>query len=279
MNATPQRSPGELRWPFVIAVAGTAVFALSFVPGWINHDRELTGEGYRGVSVVLSAWRDVALPVVAAGALVALATGLAAAVRQIRPRLVPAWLLVAGSALTLGILLASAWPVGQRGFASRVDLTPGWALLVAIVLAVAMLVASLALARPARRTVIAAGGLIVAVLASGSVGRVVGLNLEEGDGQSWEFGAYSRQAIGEIPAQTMTLAETTYRIDDRWSGTLESSGWSVVFDNDPACPDARGAYHAHVAPGGGIRFVRVVDTCLDGERGRDLEAGVWAPEP
>lgn len=279
MTGHPQRSHAELRWLLVIAMAGIAIFALSFVAAWINHDRELTGEGYRAVAVDLSAWRDVALPVVAAGALAALVVAALALASAVRPRVVPAWLLVAGSALAVAILLASAWPVEQRGFASRVTLTPGWALVVAIGLACIMLVAAVAVARPTRRTLIAAGAMALAVLAVGSVGRVIGLNLDEGDNQSWEFGAYTHQATGEVPAQTMTLAETTYRIDDRWSGTFESQGWSVVFDDDPACPDARGAYHAHAAPGGGIRFVRVVDTCLDGERARDLEAGVWIPDP
>ena len=44
------------------------IFAISFVQGWIVHERELRGEGYRFVRIFLSAWRGVAIPVTAGAA-------------------------------------------------------------------------------------------------------------------------------------------------------------------------------------------------------------------
>lgn len=260
----------------VIGIAGVAIFALSFVPAWIFHDRVVTGEGYRDVFVDLSAWRDVAVPVVTVATLLALSVGITGVARAVRPERVPGWTLVIGSALVLGLLVASAVPVWQVGHASRVTLTPGWALIVAIGLGVVMLVAAVALARPSGRVVIASVLLAVLVVAAGSVGRVIGLNLDEGDGRFWEAGSYTRPATGAEPAETIFLDGSSYRVGDRWAGSFEWSGWTVVFDNDPACPDSRGSYHAHPAADAGIYFVRIVDTCLDGERGRDLETGIWA---
>ncbi len=42
------------------------------------------------------------------------------------------------------------------------------------------------------------------------------------------------------PTETMTLTGETYVIGERWSGVFESSGWTAVLDDDPACPAARG---------------------------------------
>ncbi|MEO8509990.1 MAG: hypothetical protein ABI534_01990 [Chloroflexota bacterium] len=267
---------GVRRWSLLVAAAGVAIFALSFVPAWIVHERVVTGEGYRDVFVELSAWRDVAVPVVTAAALLALVVGLAGAVRALRPERIPGWLLIVGSVLVLGLLVASMLPVWQVGHASRVTLTPGWALIVAIGLGVVMLAAAVAPARPSGRVAIASVLLVLLVVAGGSIGRVIGLNLDEGDGRFWEAGSYTRPATGEEPAETISLDGSTYRVGDRWAGAFEWSGWTVVFDNDPACPDSRGSYHAHPAADAGIYFVRIVDTCLDGERGRDLETGIWA---
>lgn len=264
------------RWPLVVAAAGIAIFALSFVPAWILHDRVVTGEGYRDVFVSLSAWRDVAVPVVATAVSLALVVGLVGLARAVRPERVAGWYLVVGAALVLGFLVASAVPVWQVGHASRVTLTPGWALFVAIGLGIVMVGAAAAAARPAGRVAIASVLLVLLVVAGGSIGRIIGLNLDEGDGRFWEAGSYTRPATSEEPAETIFLDGSTYRIGDRWAGSFEWSGWTVVFDNDPACPDSRGSYHAHPAPDAGIYFVRIVDTCLDGERGRDLETGIWA---
>ena len=77
----------------------------------------------------------------------------------------------------------------------------------------------------------------------------------------------------------MTLTGETYVIGERWSGVFESSGWTVVLDDDPACPAARGTYHAHGVDEEDLRFVMVVDPCMDGARATDLEAGTWERAP
>ena len=53
------------RWLLVIAACGVAIFALSFVTGWMVQNRELRGEGYRYVVIAVSAWRGAGLPVLA----------------------------------------------------------------------------------------------------------------------------------------------------------------------------------------------------------------------
>ena len=135
------------RWLWLIAAAGLAIFALSFVQGWIIHQRELRGEGYRLVQIFLSAWRGVAIPVTAAASVVALATGLlaaAAALGRFRP---PGWLLVGGAAIVVGLMLAlsglhkteprPASAQGRRsGWSILGDAVPrqvGWAVLAGLV--------------------------------------------------------------------------------------------------------------------------------------------------
>ena len=63
-----------------VAIAGVAIFALSFVNGWIFLDREVRGEGFRHSEILLSAWRSVAIPVLSLAAIIAAATAVAAIV-------------------------------------------------------------------------------------------------------------------------------------------------------------------------------------------------------
>ncbi len=269
----------RVRWLWLVAAAGVAIFGLSFVQGWIVQERELRGEGYRYVQVMLSAWRGVAFPVTAAAAVVALATAFWAASRAtLNPR-APTLVLVLGSALVAGLVGASAWPVMQSGHASTVRLSVGWLLPVTLGLGLVMVSASIAASRPSRRVLVAAGALAFVAIAAGAGGRWLGLQLAEGTGRHWEVGSYTRPATNGAPAETLTLDGQTFSIGERWSGTFESSGWTVVFDNDPACPDARGTYHAHRVAEEDLRFVKVVDTCLDGERATDLESGTWERDP
>ena len=263
------------RWLWLVAVAGLVIFAISFVPGWIVQERELRGEGYRHVQIVLSAWRGVAIPVTAAAAVVALAVAFWAAARALVSPRVPAAILVLGSAIVVGLIGASAWPVMQAGHASSVRLGPSWVLPVALVLAGVMLAGSVAVARPSRRVVTVAAALAAVALAGGAAGRWLGLQLAEGTGEHWEVGSYTRAATEGEATETMTLTGETYAIGDRWSGNFESSGWTVVFDDDPACPTARGTYHAHGVDQDDLRFVMVVDPCMDGARAADLETGTW----
>jgi hypothetical protein len=268
----------QARWLWLVAAAGLVIFAISFVPGWIVQERELRGEGYRHVQTSLSAWRGVAFPITAAAAVGALAVGgsaAAAALERMRP---PPWILLIGSAIVIGLIGASAWPVMQAAHASTVQLSASWLLPVALVLAALMVTGSVAVARPSRRTLAAAAVLALAAGAGGASGRWLGLQLAEGTGENWEVGSYTRAATDGEPSETMTLTEETYAIGDRWSGTFESSGWTVVLDDDPACPDARGTYHAHDVDQDDLRFVMVVDPCLDGARAADLETGTWERE-
>jgi hypothetical protein len=266
------------RWLLVIAVAGVAIFALSFVNAWIVHDRELRGEGYRFVQYFLSAWRGVGMPVLTVAAVTALATG-AWSVAVLRRASLAAWPLMAGSVVVIGLMVAVAWPLSQDGHASSVDLSPGLLLPVGMVLGAVMFRASQAVARPSRRGRLVLGLAAVAVIVAGAGARHVGLQLAEGTGRHWSEGAYTRPAQGGRAAATLSIGDGSFRVDDRWSGTWEWSGWTVIVDDDPACPGSRGTYHAHGEENEALRFVKVVDTCADGERAADFETGIWERVP
>ena len=267
--------------PFLLlaAASGAALFALAFVPGWIVLDRELRGEGYRHVQTLLDAWTGRAAPVLPLAALTALLTATLAllGLRWPDQRLTTAAL--AGSVLVLCLVLAAAIPVAQDGHASSVDLSPGWAAAAGTALAAAMVVGSAVRSHPTRRVLGAtlAAGLVV--VAGGGLTRWVGLQLAEGSGAHWNEGSYVRQAVGGEATERLTIFDGRFTIGDRWSGTFESSGWTVVLDQDPACPDARGTYHAHGEGDADLRFVKVVDTCRDGARATDLETGIWQRAP
>ena len=267
------------RWLWLVAAAGLALFALSFVEGWIIQERELRGEGYRFVQISLSAWRGVAIPVTAAAAIAALAVGLLAAGAALERVRSSGWIPLIGSALVVGLIGASAWPVMQTGHASTVRLGPSLLLPAALVLGLVMVVGSAAAARPSRRVVAAAAVLGIVALGGGAAGRWLGLQLAEGTGRHWEVGSYTRPARDGEPAETLMLTGETYSIGDRWAGAFESSGWTVVLDNDQACPGARGTYHAHAVDEDDLRFVMVVDPCMNGARAADLEAGTWERDP
>ncbi len=266
------------RWLWVAVAAGLGVFALSFVNGWIFHDRELRGEGYRQVHVYLSAWRGVAMPVTSAAAIGSLATAAAAGLLLAR-RSVPAWLPVLGAALVIGLIVASAAPVTKDGHASTVRLSAWWLLPLGLVLAAVMAAGVLRAVRPSRRVLLAAAALGIVALGAGVGARWIGLQWAEGTGRHWEVGSYTRPPVGDRAELTLTLTGDRFAIGDRFAGDFESSGWTVTLDNDPACPDARGTYHAHGENEADLRFVMVVDPCLDGERAAELEAGIWIRDP
>jgi hypothetical protein len=264
----------------IVALAGAAIFALSFVNGWIVHDLEVRGEGFRHSEILLSAWRSVAVPVLSIAPMVAIGTTVAALVMLARPGTLPRWLLVAGSLTVLAIVASSLVPLGWNGHTTSIDLRPGLLTVLGLMLASTMLAASIVAAEvnAARWVPIAIVGIVVAGLGVG--GRWTVLELSGPSNQNWEDGTYVR--AGADPALTLEIEDGTYRIGDRWAGTWEGGGgWTVALDDDPACPGSRGAYHAHSAGAddAGLRFVKIVDTCLDGERARDLEAGIWEREP
>ncbi len=265
-------------WLWLVAGAGVAIFALSFVQGWMVQEREVRGEGYRFVQIFLSAWRGAAIPVTAAAAVGALLAALLAVAGVLGRRSISTWMLFS-SVLAVGLIGASAWPVDQSGHASSVSLSPWWVLPMAFGLGGAMVIGSVAVAKPSRRVV--AGALVLAVIAvvGGAGGRWWGLQLAEGTGRHWEVGSYERTATEGEATETMMLTGETYVIGERWSGAFESSGWTVVLDDDPACPSARGTYHAHGVDEEDLRFVMVVDPCMDGARAADLQAGTWERTP
>jgi hypothetical protein len=218
------------------------------------------------------------MPVLTIAALGALGTA-GWAVVLLRRGTLPDWPLVPSSAVVVGFILAAAWPVSQDMHTSSVDLSTGPLLPVGLMLAIAMLVASVAAVRPSRRALASAAGIAVVALVVGAGGRWLGLQLVEGTGRHWSEGDYVRAATGGEPEEVLTIGDGTFTISDRWTGTWEWSGWTVVVDDDPACPDSRGAYHAHGVGEEDLRFVKIVDTCRDGARAADLETGVWERRP
>ena len=263
----------------VVALTGVATFALSFVNAWIVHAREVRGEGYRYAEITLGAWRDAGMPVLTAGALAALAVGLVAGWSVRTRRRVPPAVVVLGSALALGLIGSAALPVAHDGHASSVDLSAGPLLAVGVLLVAGQLAAAVVAAGVPRRVLVTAGVLALVAVGGGWAGRWWGLQLAEGTGRHWSDGSYTRTATGDQPTETLTIGDGSVTVAERWSGTWEWSGWTVVISDDPACPDARGTYHAHGEGEQDLRFVKVVDPCADGERAADLESGIWVRDP
>ena len=266
-------------WLASLVLVGIAIFALGFVDGWIVHEREVRGEGFRFVKVVLGVWEERGFPVLAAGVVLALLVALAAAMAWTGIARVPEWVLLISAGLVLGILLAGAWPVAQDGHASSIDLSAGWPLGVAIVLGVVLAVSAGMVAQPSWRLVVLTGVVMLGAVATSAGLRWYGLQLAEGDGRHWSDGSYTRVATGGEPTETMTIQGDSVTIGDRWSGSWEWSGWVVTIDHDPACPGSRGTYHAHGEGEEDLTFVKVVDTCEDGARAADLETGIWERDP
>ena len=263
------------QWLVVLAVAGLVILALSSVNAWIVHDREVRGEGYRFVQHSVGAWRGVGMPVLTLGVVAALAVGAGAALTLLGWLHTPRWVLLVGAALAFGLVASAVWPVSQDGHSSSIELSPGIVLPVGIGLVLLMVIAAVAVALPSRGLTMAAVTLGVVALGGGVLGRSLALSAGEGDGRHWSEGSYTRTATGGEPTETLTIAGETVSISGRWGGSWEWSGWTIVIDNDPACPDSRGTYHAHGVGEEDLRFVKVVDTCQDGARAADLETGTW----
>ena len=238
-------------------------------------DREVRGEGYRRLVLHLDAWRLAAVPVLTAGVAAALVTGAAAAMVAVRGYRLGRIGLVAGSVLALALIAASLIPIGVDRHATSVDISGGWMGWIGAGLAAVMVVGAWLFAGPRGAAAVALGLTGLLALGVGTGARWLSLELQAGSGEHWSEGTYVR--TDGTGTQTLTVEGGRFRIDDRWSGTWESSGWTVVLADDPACPGARGTYHAHGEGelGDDLRFVKVVDTCGDGERAADLEGGIW----
>ena len=280
-------------WPrLAVGVAGLAIVALSPVPAWLLHVRNVGGHGLTAITVTWSAWEGRAwpfLPVAVAVAGLVAALALAALALAALPRDAPERrdrvgrlpvgpLLASGSLLTLALLFGSLVPLDRSGYASRVHLEPAWALFASSALALTMVAA--ALPSPGKRRMLAIGAAgLVALSAATYGGRVVALNLAEGDPRHYSDGTYLREATDTQPTEVLTIRDGAFTVGDRWSGSLSGTGLVVVLTNDPACPDARGAYRVFAAGGQDIRWNLIVDLCADGARGDDLTSGTWKRVP
>jgi hypothetical protein len=242
------------------------VVGLSFVPGWLVHEREVRGEGYRTFAIGLTAWqlRSGSLPVIGGGVVVALAVGVAAVTLPAARR----WLL-AGLGIAAGMLMAGLLPVGRLGHITHVWLSPGWTIGAGIALVAAMGVVAYRGGAPGRRTLaMAAISVVLAAVLGGGV-RLLQLELTEGADPHWSDGTWHRAdgASGEL-----VLDDGRFALDG-WSGQVEPAGINVILTDDAACPDARGFYRVRTVDDG-VLWERVVDTCADGARAEALE-GIW----
>jgi hypothetical protein len=253
-----------------VGLAGVAILlvALSFVPEWLTHHRELRGEGYRSLFVGLTAWqlRSGSLPVIGGAVLVASGVALA----SLRFPAARRWS-VGGLAIAIGLLAAGLVPLSQVGHISRLWIGPGWSLFLGIGLVAAMTAVAARAARPDRRMLAVAGLAALVAMGGGLATRFVQLHLVEGPRSNWSDGTHERVdgRDGEL-----LLADGTFRLDG-WSGTMEPAGINVILTNDPACPEARGFYRVRKVEGG-VLWELVVDVCADGARSEALE-GVWRP--
>jgi hypothetical protein len=269
------------RWLLLAALAAAGIVALSFIDGWIVHDRELRGEGYRQVQVQLDAWQAPAFPILAAGIVAAAVAGVAALVALRSRRRAPGTVALGGAVVALAVILAGAVPVGQDGRISSVDLTIGWLSGVGIALAALMVAAGTIAVRPSRALL---AGLVLAgavILVASAGGRWLTLQQREQVGEHWSPGTYVRAATGGQAEATLEIGDGTFAIDDRWGGRWAGTGLTVEIDDDPACPGVHGAYHVHDEGAGrrDLRFVALLDRCGDGARQAELETGIWVRQP
>lgn len=256
-------------WTWGLLGLALVVVALSFVPGWLIHEREVRGEGYRTFAIGLTAWqlRSGSLPVIGGAVLATLAVGVAAVALPAGRR----WLLV-GLAAAAGLLASGLLPIGRLGHITHVWLSPSWLLVVGIGLVAGMAVVSFRGARPGSRILaISAVALVGAALVGGG-GRLLQLELTEGAEPHWSDGSYERVGGG---GEALIIDGDTFALGP-WSGEIEAAGINVILTGDPGCPDARGFYRVRPAPDGNVLWEKVVDICAGGARANDLQ-GVWRP--
>jgi hypothetical protein len=263
-----------------LVVASAALVTLSVVDGWVIHVRHQGGHGLTAITAVWNAWQGRAWPILplamAAAALAALLGG----IEVVRPGRLPRWPRLTAASACLAFLVASSLPLEHAGHASRVEVTAGWPLYVGIGLSLLMVLAALLpLSPPSPRGLALAGGAAGVLLALAVGGRVLALDLAEGDARSYSAGTYVRPASDGVPAATLRLGEGTYELNGRWSGTLSGRGLVVVLTGDPACPDARGSYRIFPVGEDDIRWNTIVDLCSGGDRASDLTTGVWERQP
>ncbi|HSM37704.1 MAG TPA: hypothetical protein VK838_00080, partial [Candidatus Limnocylindrales bacterium] len=194
------------------------------------------------------------------------------------PDISPRRLLASASVLVLGLLLGAILPLDRTGYASRVEIDLAWALPVAAALGLLMVALTAAAARRMAALLVAAAAVVVLSAATYG-GRVVALDLAEGNPRHYSDGTYIREATDRQPGETLTIRDGKFSIDARWSGSISGRGLVAVLTDDPACPSDRGAYRVFSAGGQDIRWNLIVDLCADGERGSDLATGIWRRQP
>ncbi len=263
-----------------LVVVSAALVALSVVDGWVIHVRHQGGHGLTAITAVWNAWQGRAWPILPLAMAAAALAVLLGGIEVVRPGRLPRWPRLAASLTCLAFLVASTWPLEHAGHASRVEVTGGWPLYVGIGLSLLMVLAALLpLSPPNPRGLALAGGAAAVLLALAVGGRVLALDLVEGDARSYSAGTYVRPASDGVPAATLRLGEGTYELQSRLSGTLSGRGLVVVLTGDPACPDARGSYRIFPVGEDDIRWNTIVDLCSGGDRASDLTTGVWERQP
>ena len=262
----------------VVGAAGAGIVLLSVVPAWLHHVRNVGGHGLTAISVTWSAWEGRAWPFLPLAVVLAGAVAVLALVGLRWPDISPRRLLASASVLVLGLLLGAILPLDRTGYASRVQIDPVWALPVAAALGLLMVAVTLPGAR--RRAALLVGAAAVIVLSAATYGgRVVALDLAEGNPRHYSDGTYIREATDGQPAETLTIRDGKFSVGGRWSGIISGRGLVAVLTDDPDCPTDRGAYRVFAAGEQDIRWNLIVDLCADGERGRDLTTGIWRRQP
>lgn len=267
-------------WARVAALAAAALLIGSAFEGWLIQDRVLLGEGYRRHQTLLSAWEGAAVPVLAAGLVLSAFAGVGAIAATRALAIGPRIWLAAGLS-SAALLVGSLAPIAVDRHAMNLAIHAGplgWA-------GAAIAVASLAITIRAVRPEHGAGEravlliVFVALVAGSAGGRWALLEVGTPTGENWSEGAYAGTVDGD--PVTLEIDGGRYTLGARWSGTWESSGWTVILTDDSACPGVRGTYHAHDEGDAGrdLRFVKVVDTCADGERAELLEDAIWVRQP
>lgn len=255
--------------------AGLAVVGLSLVEGWVIHVRHQGGHGLTEIVAVWSAWEGRAWPFLPLAVAAALGLGLLAGLELVAPARVRRTWLAAVATVCLALLLAALWPIAHGGYTSQVEVSAGWPVAVSAGLMAAALVALLATGRWGRRALLAVAGATAALAVLTVAGRMLALDLAEGDPRNYAAGTYRRPATDGLPAATLVIGDGSYAIEGSWSGTLSGTGLVVVLTGDPACADDRGSYRVFPVGEEDIRFNTIVDLCADGARARELATGVW----
>lgn len=274
----PVRSRPRRLLLVVVVLAAVAIVGVSPVPTWLLHVRNVGGHGLTSIAVSWSAWEGRAWPFLPLAVALAGLLALLAAASLLRPPLASAGWLFGTALACLALFIGSAIPLERQGYASGVHLTARWGLLTAIGLAGVAAMASAALVT--RRGWLAVGLAALVLLSAASYGgRVVALDLAEGNPRHYADGSYVREATAGEPTETLVISNGTYTIGDRWSGTISGRGLVAVLTDDPACPEDRGAYRVFAAGGEDIRWDLVVDLCAGDDRARDLTSGIWHRQP